>query len=98
MLAAGTQNHRMGDAPLITQPALRLIRQFRDRMAREERGAHALARRLPRDGLGAVLAKLGRMTPAVRVRPGAARAIEPALLVHHRQTHRRPQWRMLGGE
>ena len=48
-------------------------------------GVTRARRRLRGHGLGAVLAKLGRLSLAVRIRPGAARAVEAVLLVEIQQ-------------
>ena len=52
-----------------------------DRVLGEETQGNGDRGRLPGDGLCAVFAELGRAA-VIRVRPGAAHAIEPALLVH----------------
>src|ERR1700693_6106805 len=61
--------------------------EFADRMGGKECRCCPFSRRFPRDGLGAVLAELERRG-MFRIRPGAARTIEPVRLVHGEKTMR----------
>src|SRR6185295_12422920 len=67
------------------QPQVALLLQLRNRVAREEVGRDALARRLAGHRLGAVLTELRGLAIVVGVRPGAARAVEAVLLVQGQQ-------------
>src|SRR6476619_5278161 len=71
----------MRQAAFILKVEIRPFPEFAHRMAGEEFRRRPLGGSFPGDGLDAVLAELerGRM---FRIRPGAARAIEPVRLVH----------------
>lgn len=72
--------HRSGEAALVFQPVVALFAQGADAVTGEERRVDAALGGFPVDCLGAVLAELH---PAVfrRVAPGAAGAVETAVLV-----------------
>ena len=81
VLVAGPQHHRVGQPALLGQPVLRLGGQLGHRVAGEEFRGHHPAGGLLGDGLGAVLAELRELAPALLLRPGAAGAVEPVTLV-----------------
>lgn len=72
--------HRMREAAIEFQFIIRQLAKLRYRFFREEGGRCPFLRRLPGDGLHAVLAELERRS-VLRVAPGATRAIEPIRLV-----------------
>ncbi len=86
---ARAQHHRLGDAALLAEPELGATGEVLHRVGGEELAVEHLARRLLRDGLGAVLAELGRVPVSRRgVRPRAALAVEAVDLVEAGQRGR----------
>ena len=79
------KQHRRGDAALAVVPEVALRGEVGDGMTGEESRVRKLAGGFRGERLGSVLTELGRRAPAVRVRPGAARAVEAAGLVHLQQ-------------
>src|ERR1700756_4451320 len=75
----------MRKASFILEVEVRPFPEFADRMGGEEFRRCPFSRRFPRDGFGAVLAKLERRG-MFRIRPGAARTIEAVRLVHGEET------------
>ncbi len=76
----GLQEHGLRDAALLAQPVAGTRGEVGQRVRGEELGSDPAQRGLLRDGLGAVLAELGRVS-FVALGPGAARAVEAVLLV-----------------
>ncbi|MCY1432837.1 hypothetical protein D9M71_488450 [compost metagenome] len=72
--------HRMGQAALILQPVVALLAQLADAVPGEERRVDAAAGGFPVHRLGAVLAELDHAVFR-RLAPGAAGAVEAAVLV-----------------
>jgi hypothetical protein len=79
-VAPGVPLHRHRQAAARFEFVVGPAEQFGDRMGLEEFRRQALGRELPRSGLGAVLAELGRMR-VLGLGPGAAHAGEAARLV-----------------
>ena len=80
VVGVGPLVDRLGEPPLLAEPVLVLVEQRRERVLGPEAGRHRDRRRLPRDGLHAVLAELERVA-VTRVGPRAAHAVEAVLLV-----------------
>ncbi len=81
----GVVAHRLGQPALVLQPVVALLQQRSDAVLGEERCVHPALGGFPVDRLGAVLAELDHAAFR-RVAPGAARAVEAAVLVgleHH---------------
>lgn len=74
------QVHGLGDASLLSEPVTAAGAEVGDGVGGEEVGGDAAQGRLLGDGLGAVLAELGRVA-FVALGPGAAGAVEAVLLV-----------------
>ena len=81
--------HGLDEPALLAQPVLGAGAQVVERVVGPELRVHDERRRLPRDGLRAVLAELRRLAP-VRVGPRAAHAVEALPVVHRQQQLRRP--------
>ncbi len=84
VVGPGRLVHGLDEPPLLPQPVLGPGAEVRDRVLGPERRLDDERRRLPRHGLGAVLAELRGLAP-VRVRPGAAHAVEAVAVVHRQQ-------------
>ncbi len=79
-VAGPVVDHRFGQAPLVLQPVIALLQQRGNAVTGEEGRIDAPLGRLPVHGLGAVLAELDHAAFR-RIAPGAARAVEAAVLV-----------------
>jgi hypothetical protein len=79
--------HRMGETTLILKVEIVPFPEFANRMRGKELRRRPFGCRLPRNGFGPVLAELERRC-MLRVRPGAARTIEPMRLIHGEQAAR----------
>ena len=84
MVGRGVVAHRLGQPPLHFEPIVRLRHQVGDAVLRKEIARHPKGRRLVRERLRAILAEL-ELLGAGRIGKGAARAFEPAGLVHREQ-------------
>ncbi len=80
-IGAFAAEHRMRDAAQLVKRNVALLEQLGDRMAGKDLGGQPRGRRFERDGLGAVLAELGRLAFAVGVGPRAARTVKTILLI-----------------
>jgi|GEM_PF-2633217 len=87
----GVIAHRFGQAALVFQPIVALFQQRGDAVLGEECSVDTALGGFPVDGLGAVFAELDHAAFR-RVAPGAARAVEAAVLVgleHHADVFQR---------
>ena len=83
---AGAKHHRLGEPTGLGELEVGEAGELLDGVLLEEGGVAALPRRLLGERLRAVLAVLGDgRAVSVGIRPGAAGAVEAALLVHARQ-------------
>src|SRR5690606_9103813 len=86
---ARPQHHRLGQPALLAQPVVGAFGQVVDRVLGEELPRHPALGGLLRDGFRAVLAELDVLALLarrfLRLRPGAARAVEPFPLVDQPQ-------------
>ena len=80
MIAGGVIAHRLGQAALVFQPVIALLTQLADAVTGEKGGVHTALGRFPVDRFGAVLAELD-VAVFRRITPGAAGAVEAAVLV-----------------
>src|SRR5689334_11979190 len=88
MRRSGAEDHWLGEAPLLLQPIIRLLRQLRHGMRRKEFRGDSATVRLVCDGLGAVLTKVEMRPLAIWVRPGTAGAVETVFLIQLQQRQR----------
>ncbi|MNZ16509.1 hypothetical protein D3C78_334860 [compost metagenome] len=79
-VAGRVVDHRFGQAALVFQPVVALLKQRADAVAGEEGRIDSALGGFPVDRLGAVLAKLDHAAFG-RVAPGATGAVETAILV-----------------
>src|SRR5882762_6982250 len=99
MRRAFTFYHRMNQPTLQLEPVIGLLLQIRDRMLAQEFWTDLLLRCFAGQRFDAVLAKLEQMSITVRIRPGAALAIEAVLLVDLQPTlNAAPEPGFTGGE
>ncbi len=84
VVGPGPLDDGVGEASLLAEPPVRLPGELGEGVLGEELRGDPAQRRLLRDGLGAVLAEL-RGGAVLRVRPGAAGAVEAVLLVQAQQ-------------
>ncbi|MCY1177973.1 hypothetical protein D9M73_183040 [compost metagenome] len=80
VVGGGVVAHRVGEAALVFKPVVGLLLQRADAVFGEESRVDRAAGGFPVDRLGAVFAELDH-TAFRRVPPGAARAVETAVLV-----------------
>src|SRR6266481_1554890 len=90
MSGAWTQYHRTRQSSLPIQPVVRLFTQLRDAISCKEFRSYARGGGFVGHRLCAVLAKLKRMSIAIRISPRTARTIEPGLLVDSQPCPRHP--------
>jgi|GEM_PF-5488356 len=82
------QDHRLGNAALAVVPEIAFRGEFCDGVLCEKPRVRQFAGGFGCERLGTIFTKLGEGTIMVRIRPGAARAIESARLVHFEQPPR----------
>jgi len=85
MVGAGTQDHGMGQSPLVTQPVVRLPRKVCDTPQAEKFRRAALRRRFLRDRLDAIFTIFVERPILIRIGPGATRTIDSVELIELRK-------------
>src|SRR3989344_1138346 len=80
VIAGGVITHRLGQAALVFKPVIALLAQLADAVTGEEGGVYAAFGGFPVDRLGTVFAELD-VAVFRRITPGAAGAVEAAVLV-----------------
>jgi hypothetical protein len=81
-----SQHHGLGQTSLFVQPKIAPFGELCDAVARKERRIDPRFGGLRSERFRAVFAKLERRTIVHRLRPGAPRTVEAALLVHREQS------------
>src|SRR6267142_1367899 len=88
MIVACAPNHRLRNSPLLVEPEVGLLRQFRNAPLLEKLRSDAFGGGFIGDVLGALFAELEMRALAVRLGPGAAGTIDTFLLIQLEQRAR----------
>src|ERR1700694_3659473 len=88
MIVACAPHHRLRDSPLLVEPEVGLLRQFRDGPLLEKLRSDAFGGGFISDVLGAFFAELDMRALAVRLWPAAAGTIDSFLLIQLEQRAR----------